>query len=164
MERLTTKINEKICLKSNCFDGEYFQKLIEKLSEYEDLEEKGLIKRETDNISIIESEIDGKEILQSILNQIVTMTQSNSYFDVETVLKAYCNKKQMNHEYDGLFWSNEGATWEYKDNIDLVKLVDTYFVAYRKLLFPEIKHNNWRGPKFPCRYDYLLDLDKESQS
>lgn len=169
MERLTNRLNDKAYLKCSCPDGEYFQKLIDKLAEYEDLDDKGLIKRPINSMSVRESEVNGKETIDILLNQIVTLTQDNTDFDVKTVLSAYCEERHLKEDYDGLFWSNEGATWEYRNNLDVVKLVDTYFVTYRKLCYPEIKHKNfgihlggddWRRSKYPCRYDYLKNKEE----
>lgn len=56
MKRLTNKLNGKAYLICSCPDGEYFQQLIDKLAEYEELEEQGLIKR-NDNPKIKNDEI-----------------------------------------------------------------------------------------------------------
>lgn len=46
MRRFTNVLNNKAYLSHcDCADGKYFQELINRLAEYEDLEEQGLIKR-----------------------------------------------------------------------------------------------------------------------
>jgi len=46
VERMTNIMCDKAYLTCTCPDGSYFQKVIEKLAMYEELDEKGLIKRE----------------------------------------------------------------------------------------------------------------------
>lgn len=169
MERFTNKMRDKAYLKCSCPDGDYFQKLIEKLAEYEDLEENGLIKRIPQYTTTTESEINGAVVLENLLEKIMSLTQVNTDFDLSIVLPAYCKERHLKEDYDGLFWSNEGATWGYKNDIDVVKLVDTYFVTYRKFHYPELKHKNvsicvgrdeWIRSKFPCRYDFLKNKEE----
>ena len=52
MNRFTNILKDKAYLKCSCPDGEYFQKMIERLAEYEELDEKGLIKRKIEEVII----------------------------------------------------------------------------------------------------------------
>lgn len=165
MERFTNILKNKAYLKCSCSDGDYFQRLIEKLAEYEDLDDKGLVKREPEYTftQINKSKIDGSEILSNLLKEIVMLTKDETELNIAEVLPEYCKGMYLKNDYDGLFWSNEGTTWKYKNDLNVVKLVDTYFVTFRKFYYPELKHknfniyinNNWVKSKFPCRYDYL---------
>ena len=44
-KRLTNILNDKAYLICSCPDGDYFQKLIDKLAMYEELDERGLVSR-----------------------------------------------------------------------------------------------------------------------
>lgn len=159
MKRLTQKIDNKVSL-TNELNGEMFQEVIDKLAKYEDIEEKELNKEERKfEISYYSL------ILTILLNKIVDLTQKDTDFDVKIVLYAYAEEKSLKCEYDGLFWENEGNTWKYNNDMTVVKLVDTFFICYRKLFYPKLPHINpsiylgddmWEKAPYETRWEYLL--------
>jgi hypothetical protein len=162
MERLTYKINNEIKLNIEGLNGNKFQQIIEKLAYYEDLEEQGKILKEKE----INSKINKDEILNRTLTYIISLTQFESDFNVGEVLKSYCKEKDFKDRYDGLFWGNEGMTWKFTKDLNIVKLVDMYFVAYRILYYPALKHvcykynyeiDYYKYKTFPCKYDMLCE-------
>lgn len=102
--------------------------------------------------------------LNILLFQIDDLTHNYKSTDgknIKEILLQYCTKENFVNRYDGLFWNNEGYNWEYNKNIDVVALVDEFFIKYREQFYQYVPFLAYDSRKnYKTRLEYI-DRTKE---